>query len=197
MIKRIMSSDKRRIFAELIEEVRRSQTATARFDGAVADAVGINQTDLRCLDVLGRTGPLAAGQLAEQTGLSSGAMTTAIDRLERAGYVRRGRDPGDRRRVVVELTSAALVIADHYAEHAALSEVLYRGHTAAEMEMLLRFVRAGRELNERRAFELEGENLGRQRQEPDRTGSSRGAPESAPPRSPDPAPAPPPAPAAP
>jgi DNA-binding MarR family transcriptional regulator len=153
-----MSRDKRKIFTELIEEVRRSQTATARFDRAVADAAGVNQTDLRCLDVLSRAGALTAGALADATGLSSGAMTTAIDRLEHAGYVRRRRDAADRRRVVVELTQEALKLAGFYAEHERLSEDLYRHHDPEQMEMLLRFVRAGRELNERRAGELEAEN---------------------------------------
>ena len=52
-----MSRDKRQVFDELIDEVRRSQTATDRFDQAVADALGLNRTDMRCLDVLEREGP--------------------------------------------------------------------------------------------------------------------------------------------
>ena len=75
-------------------------------DQAAADRFGVNRTDLRCLDLLGRRGPLTAGQLAEAAGLSTGAATTAIDRLERAGYARRRGDPADRRRVVVEFTDA-------------------------------------------------------------------------------------------
>jgi DNA-binding MarR family transcriptional regulator len=152
-----VARSKREVFTELIEEVRRSQAATARFDRAVAEAIGVNLTDLSCLDVLSNTGPLTAGQLAKKTGLSSGAMTTAIDRLERAGYARRSRDEQDRRRVVVELTEAAYSIADYYAEHAALGEEIYKHRTAAQMEMLLQFMRAGRALNERRAAELEQE----------------------------------------
>ena len=102
-----MPRPKRQVFDELIDEVRRSQEATARFDQAVADAIGMNRTDMRCLDVLEREGPITAGALAEATGLTSGAMTTALDRLERAGYARRVRDRGDRRRVLVELTPKA------------------------------------------------------------------------------------------
>jgi MarR family transcriptional regulator, organic hydroperoxide resistance regulator len=153
-----MSRDKREIFTELVEEIRRSQTATARFDRAVADAAGVNQTDLRCLDVLSRTGSMTAGALAEATGLSSGAMTTAIDRLARAGYVARRNDDNDRRRVVVEMTPAAAKLAGFYAEHAELSEALYHRHDSEQMQTILRFVRAGRELNERCAGELEAEN---------------------------------------
>ncbi len=155
-----MSRDKTEIYAELIDEVRRSQTATARFDSAVAARIGINQTDLSCLDVLSRTGPLTAGQLAAQTGLSSGAMTTAIDRLEQRGFVRRQRDSQDRRVVMIELTEQTLALDRFYDEHEALAAKLYRQLTAEQLEAVLTFTRAGRELNERRAAELEAELKG-------------------------------------
>ncbi len=153
-----MSSDKRALFEDLVAEVRRSQAATERFDRAVATAVGINLTDMGCLDVLEREGPLSAGQLAARTGLSSGAMTTAIDRLESAGFARRVRDAGDRRRVLVELTEAAHVLYGFYAEHAALGESLSNIYSEAEVQLLMGFLRAGRELNERRAAEVEAQN---------------------------------------
>jgi DNA-binding MarR family transcriptional regulator len=69
---------------------------------AAAALIGINQTDLICLNALFRQGAMTAGQLAATIGLTSGATTTAIDRLERAGYVHRQPDPSDRRRVLVE-----------------------------------------------------------------------------------------------
>jgi DNA-binding MarR family transcriptional regulator len=68
---------------------------------AAAAHIGINQTDLICVNALFRQGPMSAGQLASVIGLTSGATTTAIDRLERAGYVHRRNDPNDRRRVLV------------------------------------------------------------------------------------------------
>jgi DNA-binding MarR family transcriptional regulator len=69
---------------------------------AAAALIGINQTDLICLNALFRQGAMTAGQLANTIGLTTGATTTAIDRLERAGYVRRQPDLSDRRRVLVE-----------------------------------------------------------------------------------------------
>jgi DNA-binding MarR family transcriptional regulator len=69
---------------------------------AAAPLIGVNQTDLICLNVLFRRGPMTAGQLSGVVGLTSGATTTVIDRLERAGYVRRASDPSDRRKVLVE-----------------------------------------------------------------------------------------------
>ena len=150
-----MSRQKRDTYEQLIDEVRRSQNATARFDQAVADALGLNRTDLRCVDVLHREGAQTAGRLAEQTGLSSGAMTTALDRLERAGYARRVRDSSDRRRVLVELTPQVAKMAAFYGEHAAYAERLYQRHTVEQLELLLRFVRESREFNELQAARLE------------------------------------------
>jgi len=156
-----MSSNKRRVFEELIDEVRRSQSATDRFDQAVADALGLGRTDMRCLDVLERQGAVAAGQLARQTGLTSGAMTAAVDRLEASGYVRRVRDEHDRRRVLIELTDRAQDVGGFYAGHASVASELYDNYTTEELQMLLRFVRRGREFNEERAAEVEAENAAR------------------------------------
>src|SRR5919206_1424840 len=111
-----MSSKKREIFEQLVDEVRRSQNATDRFDQAVADSIGVNRTDMRCMDVIQREGPVTAGRLAEATGLTTGAITTVLDRLERAGHARRVRDARDRRRVLVEMTPAARsAVSDYYA----------------------------------------------------------------------------------
>jgi DNA-binding MarR family transcriptional regulator len=150
---------KREIFDELIDEVRRSQEATARFDQAVADAAGLNLTDMRAMDVIGREGPVTAGRLAAATGLTSGAMTASLDRLERAGLARRVRDAGDRRRVLVEATPTAQREAERfYGAHLAYSERLYGRYNAAQLELLLEFVRGGRELNEQQAVQLEQQN---------------------------------------
>jgi DNA-binding MarR family transcriptional regulator len=73
-------------------------------DEAVAARFGLHRTDLRCLEIVGRGGPLSAGALAEQAGLSTSAVTSVIDRAERAGHLRRLSDPQDRRRVLVEVT---------------------------------------------------------------------------------------------
>jgi DNA-binding MarR family transcriptional regulator len=153
------SRHKRELFEELVAEVRRSQVATDRFDDSVADALGINRTDMRCIDILESEGPLPAGRLAESAGLSTGAMTTALDRLEAAGYARRVRDGADRRRVMVEVTpNVAKLTMRYYAEHGAMGAALYDRYTASELELLLEFVRRGREFNERRAAEVEKEN---------------------------------------
>ncbi len=97
--------------AELIQEVglasRGHQIAQDAFDDVAAAFMGVNRTDLRCMDIVDRAGRVSAGELARESGLSSGAVTTVIDRLEAVGYVRRVRDDADRRRVLVELTDEA------------------------------------------------------------------------------------------
>jgi DNA-binding MarR family transcriptional regulator len=83
--------------------------ATVLFHAQVAEQVGLSTTDHKCLDLAMRADrPLTAGQIAEQSGLSTGAVTGVIDRLERAGYVRRVRDPHDRRKVLVEVSKGNL-----------------------------------------------------------------------------------------
>jgi DNA-binding MarR family transcriptional regulator len=81
---------------------RRYLSAVILNGQASADAAGLNATDFYAMNILALAGSLTSGQLAEQTGLTTGATTRLIDRLERAGQVRRGTDPADRRRVIVE-----------------------------------------------------------------------------------------------
>ena len=139
---------------ELTFEVRAAQSAVDQMDDAAARALGINRTDGRCLDVIDREGPVAAGRLAEASGLTTAAVTAVIDRLEKAGYARRVSDPRDRRRVLVELTplmrERAAVI---WGPFAMFREVLSK-YTVEQLELLRDFHRMGREYNETRAAEV-------------------------------------------
>jgi DNA-binding MarR family transcriptional regulator len=83
--------------------MRKANAYSVLLSNAVAERLGLNLTDLECTDLLYLSGPLTAGQLAELTGLTTGAITGVLDRLEQGGYVRRERDPDDRRRVIVHL----------------------------------------------------------------------------------------------
>ncbi|WP_090055464.1 MarR family winged helix-turn-helix transcriptional regulator [Lentzea fradiae] len=85
--------------------MREQSAITVMFHAKVAAQMGLSATDEKCLDLAMRAdGPVTAGKIAELSGLSTGAVTGVIDRLERAGYVRRVRDPHDRRKVLVEVT---------------------------------------------------------------------------------------------
>ena len=81
--------------------------AASAFDERVAAKFKLSRTDMRCLDLLDHQGPMTAGQLADETGLSTGEVTFLLDRLEEAGMVTRRRDTDDRRRVWVALVPSA------------------------------------------------------------------------------------------
>lgn len=82
--------------------------ALGRMNDLIAQQLGIAQADLLCLHVLNRAGACTAGALSVQLGRTTGAVTHMIDRLEKAGYVRRKPDPQDRRRVLVEALAPGL-----------------------------------------------------------------------------------------
>ena len=81
---------------------RELSARTLMFHAAIAERVGLSPTEHKALDLLSRTGAITAGQLAELTGLTTGAITGLVDRLEKAGFVQRQRDPNDRRKVLVQ-----------------------------------------------------------------------------------------------
>jgi DNA-binding transcriptional ArsR family regulator len=82
--------------------VRKAGAIMQLLGAAAAERVGLNTTDLMCLNILNLSGSLTAGELARATGLTTASITGVIDRLESSGFVRRERDPGDRRRVVIQ-----------------------------------------------------------------------------------------------
>jgi len=101
-----MADDKDMLIDEVDAELNELRRTADRLDEVVAGQFGVNRTDLRCLGILYRRGRVTAGQLAEESGLTPGAITTVLDRLERSGYANRVADPTDRRRVLVTSTVA-------------------------------------------------------------------------------------------
>jgi len=91
------------VLGELARELRQFTGLSASLFRAAAARIGITVTDMQVIDVLNLTGPMTAGQLADLTGLTTGAITGMLNRLEEAGLVRRERDPSDGRRVIVRL----------------------------------------------------------------------------------------------
>ncbi|SHF25191.1 DNA-binding transcriptional regulator, MarR family [Seinonella peptonophila] len=87
---------------ELLFELRQNSSRAVMFHQLIAEKLSLNATDHKCLDFLYKNGSVTAGQLAQLTGLTTGAVTNVIDRLEQDGYVIRSKDPNDRRRVVVK-----------------------------------------------------------------------------------------------
>ena len=123
--------------------MREQSALTVMFHARVAEKMGLSATDEKCLDLAMRAeGPVTAGRIAELSGLSTGAVTGVIDRLERAGYVRRVRDPHDRRKVLVEVTPGDLEKFGAIFEVARQSmiEVLDQ-FSAAELDVIERYLK--------------------------------------------------------
>lgn len=95
---------KQELVKRLIAAFRTSGNQDGAFDNRAAERLGINQTDLHCLNAIENAGGLTAGQLAAAVGVTTGAVTGVVDRLERVGFARRVADPEDRRRVKIEVT---------------------------------------------------------------------------------------------
>ena len=112
------------------------------YSQAVAERLGVGSTELECLDCIVLRGAATAGDLARATGLTTGAITGVIDRLERAGYARREPDPADRRKVLVRATPAvATEVAPLYQPMAEASSAAMAGYDDDALSLLLDFLR--------------------------------------------------------
>jgi DNA-binding MarR family transcriptional regulator len=123
-------------------QFRMASANSVMFSQIVADRVGIHPTDNECLDYLLQKGPSTAGQLSKLTGLTTGAVTAMIDRLEKAGYVRREHDQADRRRVLVIPDEAKIMaeVAPHAEPMGAAFEALCAEFSEKELDTILRFI---------------------------------------------------------
>jgi DNA-binding MarR family transcriptional regulator len=143
-------SQKQRLIEELEEQFRISGIHDIAFDTVAAERLGVNRTDLNCLDIIERHGGVTAGELAAEAGLTTGAVTAVIDRLERAGHAVRVRDPDDRRRVKVETTPEFLEKAKAiYWPLMEEWEAMMNRATADELRIMLDFMREGNEVKPR------------------------------------------------
>jgi DNA-binding MarR family transcriptional regulator len=148
-----MTPEREEIVSAVIDQSRRMSTRTVVFHAAIAERLGLNPSDHKCADLIcNETGPITAGRLAELTGLSTGAITGVVDRLERAGFVSRVPDPEDRRRVVIAgcterraadmrhlfipMMEGTLDLCEHYSD--------------AELELIVGFMRRSGEMTDAR-----------------------------------------------
>lgn len=136
------SPDRSTLVSALTDALREVSGLSVLFSQVIADRLGIGSTDLETLGILGRDGPVTAGRLAELTGLTTGAITGLVDRLERAGYVRREPDPHDRRRVIIRWNSEREAeLFPLFASMQQSMERLYSAYTDAELGLILGFIR--------------------------------------------------------
>ena len=124
--------------------MRRSSAQGAMFAKTVADRAGISASDMDCMDFLNLEGRMTAGRLAELTGLTTGAITGVIDRLEKAGYVRRERDESDRRKVFIAVVpETAARIGRLYVPMQQSMQKVWSRYSEEELRLLLRFANDG------------------------------------------------------
>lgn len=132
--------NKKSVSTDLMLELRRFIAGVILFNQQVAEQVGMNPTDMQCIHLVQLMGPLTAGKLAECTGLTTGGVTVALDRLEKAGLVRRERNPRDRRSILVHLEPNALAgIETHYAEIGVQTEAFLATFPEQKLKIVLDF----------------------------------------------------------
>lgn len=134
--------------AELARELRRFSGLGAALYRAAAARTGMTVTDLQVMDILESAGPATAGQLADLTGLTTGAITGMLNRLEESGLLRRERDPADGRRVIVQLVPGADERQKTEAAFAALASVwdeAVSSYDEEQLAFLLAFFQRGNE----------------------------------------------------
>lgn len=153
--KRTSQEGKQALIGRLMLAMRRSSAAGVLHSQAIARRVGVNSSDLECLDLILMKGPSTAGEIARHTGRTSGAVTGLIDRLERLGLVERTADPNDRRKVLVRVREDGIApIAAHFAPMEKTMQAVLGGYSKDELMLLIGFAERGADFVLARVAEL-------------------------------------------
>jgi DNA-binding MarR family transcriptional regulator len=140
-------TDRQQLIARLMRAMRESSAQGVLFSHAVAARVGIASSDLECLDIILLSQRAAPGDLAKATGLTTGAMTGVLDRLEQAGFVQRQRDAVDRRKVwITALPEVERQIAPLFQALAAAIDAVLADYDTATLETLEEFYQRARQV---------------------------------------------------
>ena len=141
--------------AALMTALQEMSGASVLFSQAMANRLGMGASDLECLSLLFTGGSMTAGELAEASGLSTGAITGVIDRLERTGHVTRQRDSTDRRLVHVVLRPESIMtIAPSFDPMEAAMKTLFDRYTDDELRLILGFCRRATEITREETHRL-------------------------------------------
>jgi DNA-binding MarR family transcriptional regulator len=151
-----MSSMKREeLLAALVDMGRQYSTTTVLFHTVLAELLGLNPSDHKIVDVLTQRGLMTAGQLAEVTGLTTGSITAALDRLEKAQFIKRVNDPNDRRKVLLE------VLPNRFPEMGGLfdsmleaQDQLFSRYSDSDLALILEYIGESKRLMDEAAIEL-------------------------------------------
>lgn len=155
---------RREVLRELAEAGRKLSDAAVMFHTALSAKVGLGASDWKTLGFLEKHGPLTAGELSELSGLAPPSVTGIIDRLEGGGWVRRGQDPRDGRRVVVEMDPAGLAaVVPHFAGLLRGLDEVYARYSDEELELIVKAMREIAECQTAATRELDAEPSSRAR----------------------------------
>ena len=144
---------------DVARRMRLLQQSFDVFDEAAAQHLGLNRTDLRCLDLILAGEPMSAGELTAAARLSPAATTSVIDRLERAGYVTRCRDGTNRRRVLVSATEAARTAErEVYGPVGEAGRAALRNFDADQLAVISDFLETARRVQEEQTARLKGQD---------------------------------------
>jgi DNA-binding MarR family transcriptional regulator len=143
---------KKTVIAQIVEAIPAFQDSTVAVDMAAASILDINLTNLRCLGILLRSGPIAAKDIASSLNLTRGAITSVIDILENRGLVERLNDPNDRRGVLIAATpSARQKVASLWGPIRVEGEQFLNSYSESELKTIAHFLRTSEQLQERHA----------------------------------------------
>ncbi|QIS10152.1 MarR family winged helix-turn-helix transcriptional regulator [Nocardia arthritidis] len=138
----MVNPPKQQLIEDLMRAVTDLKNASGIADQAISDSLGLNRTDARCLSCLIIRGPMTASELAETAGLKPGALTFAVDRLQKAGLAHRTSDQQDRRRVIVTASDQARQLADQVWEQTITdTQTQLSNYTSSQLQLLTEFVR--------------------------------------------------------
>lgn len=142
-----MSSDRQpRLFPALNRAVRLFIAGSSLYSQRMAEKFGLHPTDMQFLNLLELLGPTTPGVLGRCSGLSSGGVTVVLDRLEKAGYIRRSRNPADRRSVLISIVPARQKkLTASYSTVQEQFHSILGGFSDEELEIVLRFFSAANE----------------------------------------------------
>jgi len=141
---------------ELMLDVKKFTRSTLLLQNIIAENMGLHVTDAECIDFLQEMGPSTAGDLAKATRLTTGAITNVIDRLEKAGYVKRSHHPADRRKVIVSFIPQKHATAKkQYASLANNIQTLFSGYTDSQLKFLISHTKELTEIYEKHSRNIE------------------------------------------
>lgn len=124
----------------IVRNIRHFIAGTILYNQKVADSIGLHLTDMQCFGVLELLGPVTPGKLAECTGLTTGGVTVMLDRLQKAGFIKRVPNPNDRRSVLVHINPRKFKkISPYYAEITEQLEAFLSSTPIAELETVATF----------------------------------------------------------